>query len=462
LNFLKKINFQKALKPKLIIVLTIISVTWVNFNITFWHTKHVIDHDVAFYYSYLPATFYYNDLSQNFLKDTVNGRIEGKYFGPPLAPNGNYVFKSTMGMSLTYFPFFVAAHYYAKIFDYKVNGYSEPYHFAIQFSSLFYFIFGLIFLIRILRLYFSDTVVTLTLLFITFGTNAFYYLTVGAGMSHAVNFGFISCFIYYSILWAKEPTFKNSLVIGLSGGLLTLIRPINILIFLFFFLYNVKSLNDFTQKFKLLFENKIKIFLIAVLGILIFIPQLIYWKHQTGSYFFHSYVGEKFFFANPHVFYGLFSFRKGWLLYTPIMMFSIIGLYYLYKQKKELFYPVLIFFLIYIYVTFSWWCWWYGGSYGQRPLIDIYPLLTIPFACFLVQLQNSILLKKRIVYSAMTLLLLLNIFQSMQAKWNTIHFDSMCKEAYFDAFLRLTKNPEREQYLKHPDIDKAKAGLEEY
>src|SRR6185436_10253555 len=118
--------------------------------------------------------------------------------------------------------------------------------------------------------------------------------------------------------------------------------------------------------------------MMAVLGILIFLPQLFYWKHQTGSWFFNSYLNEHFYFNNPHVFYGLFSFRKGWLVYTPIMFFALAGLYTLFKTMKEFFYPVLILFLLYIYVAFSWWCWWYGGSYGQRALIDIYPFLAVP------------------------------------------------------------------------------------
>jgi len=459
---LKIIRLIKDFNPKLVIALTIIVVTWVNFNITFWQSKKVIEYDVAFYYSYLPSVFYYHDISQNFLKDTVNQNIEKNYFVPSKLKNGDYVFKSTMGMALSYLPFFTAAHIFAKVFNYEVNGYSEPYHFAIQFSSLFYFIFGLLFLIKTLQLYFTDIIVSLVLICIIFGTNTLYYLTIGAGMSHAVNFGLISAFVYYTIKWHQRASFKHSILIGLIGGMLTLIRPINILIFLFFFLYNIKSAKDLLRKSLVFFKYKIHVLTIALLGILICLPQLIYWKYQTGSWFFNSYVGEHFYFKNPHILYGLFSFRKGWLIYTPIMAFALIGIYYLYKTMKEFFIPASALILIYLYVAFSWWCWWYGGSYGQRSLIDIYPVLALPFAAFLFHLHNSSVLKKSVSYSLMIMFILLNIFQTMQAKWNTIHFDSMTKEAYFDAFLRLTKNPEREKFLKHPDIEKAKAGLEEY
>ena len=459
---MKLLNLIKEFHPKIIIGLTIIVVTCVNFNITFWSSTKVIEEDVAFYYSYLPSAFYYKDISQHFLNDTSNQFIETKYFGHSKPVNSNFVFKGTMGMAVSYLPFFVCAHFYAKIFSYPVTGYSEPYHFAIQFSSLLYFIFGLIFLAKILQFYFPNYIVSLVLLFITFGTNALYYLTVGSGMAHAVNFSLASCFIFYTIKWHQKSFLKRAVIIGLLGGLLTLIRPINILVFIFFFLYNVKSLKDFSKKIKLFNKYKLQIMLITALGILIFLPQLIYWKLQTGFWFFNSYQNEHFFFGNPHIFSGLFSFRKGWLIYTPIMIFALMGIYTLYKTIKEFFYPVLVLFLIYIYVAFSWWCWWYGGSYGQRSLIDIYPFLAIPFAAFLFQLQHVSLFKKRIIYSVFTLLIFLNLFQTAQAKWNTIHFDSMTKEAYSDAFLRLTKNPEREKYLKHPNLEKALKGLEEY
>lgn len=448
--------------PNNIIALTIISVVWVNFNMVRWQKKDVIDHDVAFYYSYLPSVFYYHDISQQFLNKPENDHLIALFDYPPKAPNGNYVFKSTMGMSITYLPFFIAAHYYAKIVGEPLDAYSEPYQFAIQFSSLLYFVIGLFFLIRLLRLYFPDSVISLSLFLIIFGTNVFYYLIFGAGMSHAVDFGLTCGFLYYTFQWHKQQSFKYSLFIGMIGGLLTLIRPINILIFLFFLCYNVKNVNDLKSKFRSLLHSKLPVAVIILSAFLIELPQLIYWKYQTGSFFFNSYVGEHFFFNRPQIINGLFSFRKGWLIYTPVMIFALIGFYHLRKLHREYFSASLFLFLIYIYVAFSWWCWWYGGSFGQRALIDIYPILALPLASYLLHLNQNSSLKKKLIYSVISLLILLNLHQTFQAHWNNIHYDSMTREAYFDTFFRFSKNPEAEKYLKHPDIEKAKAGMDEY
>ncbi|MDP1799796.1 MAG: hypothetical protein Q8L81_00490 [Bacteroidota bacterium] len=459
MNLLKNI---KQLNTNLVIFITLIAITWVNFNIVRWQKGNIILHDVNSYYSYLPATFYEHDLTLSFLEDSLNRKVEEKYYWPNQDKHGNKVIKMTMGMALTYLPFFGAAHVYCKLFNEEANGFSDPYHFAVQFSSLFYFLIGLIFLLRTLKLYFNRKVIFITSLSIIFGTNIIYYLTNGAGMSHAATFAFVAAFIYYTIKWHGTQTFRSAFIIGFLGGIITLIRPINILVFIIFFLYDVNSIKEFIEKIKLLLKHYWQIAIIALLGVLIFLPQLIYWKWLTGSFFINSYVGERFYFNNPHIIDGLFSFRKGWLIYSPIMIFSLIGFYYLKKNNKPFFTALLIFIPIYLYVVFSWWCWWYGGSYGQRPLIDIYPLLAIPFAAFVAHIQNSNALKRSVIYTIMVVFLLLNIFQTMQAKWNVIHYDSMTREAYFDALFRIIKNPEREKFLKHPDYEKARQGIDEY
>jgi hypothetical protein len=449
-------------RPGFIVLVTFISATWVNFNITFWASEKVLEYDVAGYYGWLPSLFYHHDLSQKFLSEEENAQIANKYFTNTQVLNGNRIFKYSMGMGITYLPFFALSHLYCKITGVPTTGFSEPYHMGVQFSSLFYFLIGLIFLIKILRLYFNDVIVTLTLLFTVFGTNAFYYITVGGGMSHAVDFSLVCIFIWHTIQWNNNPSLKNTLILGLTGGFLTLIRPINILVFVFFALYKISSWESLKSKLRFLLHQWMKLIIIGVVAFLVFLPQLIYWKKYTGSWLFNSYVGEHFYFNHPHIFYGLFSYRKGWFVYTPIMLFACAGFYFLYKQRREIFTGALVVFILYLYVAFSWWCWWYGGSYGQRSLIDIYPLMALCLGAFLYYIHHSGALKKWVVYTVMILLLLLNLFQTAQAKWNTIHFDSMTKDAYWDAFLRLTKNPEREKFLKHPDIEKAKAGLEEY
>jgi hypothetical protein len=188
------------------------------------------------------------------------------------------------------------------------------------------------------------------------------------------------------------------------------------------------------------------------------LPQLLYWHYATGHFFFNSYVEEGFYFSEPHVIKALFGFRKGWLIYTPIMLLSLIGIWLIYKTKKSYFYSILIFTSIYIYVAFSWWCWWYGGSYGQRVMIDIYPILALPLAAFLHWVSDLKKFPKKIWIIAISALTLLNLFQTTQAKFNIIHYDSMTFDSYVKAFGVMTNNNEIKKLLQKPDYENALKG----
>jgi hypothetical protein len=458
MSFIKRIN---VFKLQVILTLVIISVTWVNFNQVLWKHLDVVKHDVVNYYSYLPAFFYEKDLSLSFLNDTVNQKIEKQFYAPNYTPEGKPVIKMSMGMSVSYLPFFALAHVYAKYFNYPVNGFSEPYQFALQFSSLFYYLLGLWFLWKVLRIYFSKETSTLTLFLISFATNVFFYLTIIAAMSHIVGFAFISMFIYFTIKWHNLFQWKHLLLIGFIGGCLTLVRPINFLVFLFFALYGIQNPADFFKRIHLFLEKKWMILVMCVLAFLIVLPQLLYWHYVSGHYFFNSYVGEHFFFNKPHFVEALVGFRKGWLIYTPIMLFSLVGFFVVHQYLKTLSFALMVFVGIYVYVAFSWWCWWYGGSFSQRVMIDIYPFLAIPFAAFITHLSVQQKRVKQVVGSLFVFFTLLNLFQTMQAKYNIIHYDSMTVENYFRVFGTITTKPDANKYLKIPDYESAKLGKEE-
>lgn len=444
-----------------IVALTVVSVGWVHLNQARWKSDNVIVHDVLNYYSYLPAFFYEHDLSMSFLSDKVNKSVEATRYFPNVTPEGRRVIKTSMGMAITYLPFFGLAHVFCEVFNFPMDGYSAPYQMMVLLSTLFYYVIGLFFLNRLLRRFYPAPIVNLTLCCLTFATNVFFYLCLAVGLSHVIGFAFVSMFLYYTVKWYEKPDLRTAMLIGCIGGFLVLVRPINGLIFIFFALYNLSSPKQIWEKITWLTTHASHLFVIAVCAFLTFLPQLCYWKFSTGWFVFNSYVGEHFYFSNPHVLLGLFGFRKGWLVYTPIMSFSLIGLIQLRKNFPQFFSAILILFLIYVYVAFSWWCWWYGGSFGQRVLIDIYPLLAFPFASFVLYLRVMSTVKKRFFYFVFFVLFLLNLFQTVQAKYNIIHFDSMTFENYREVFFTIAKKPDCEKFLKHPDYNRAQQGLDE-
>jgi len=191
----------------------------------------------------------------------------------------------------------------------------------------------------------------------------------------------------------------------------------------------------------------------------VFVPQFLFWKHNLGTWLWYSYGEEGFFFNNPQIINGLFSFRKGWLIYTPVMIFALFGIYTLLKTNRQFFIPLITFTILNIYVIFSWWCWWYGGSFGSRPMIDSYPLMAISLGSFLV-FSNKFKPLRIIVYALVLLMTTLSVFQTQQYKRGALHFDSMSREAYFLTFGKLYITNEFLDALAPPDYEAAKKGIQ--
>ncbi len=449
-------TFKMSNKNKRLSIYTIwiiiISVIWIQFNHKHWRNfKSVIQWDVVNYYQYLPATFDYGDLSLKFI-DKDQSLLKWKFW-PYVSPIGKYSDKMTMGLSFMYLPFYLIGQIQAYITNEPTDGFSSPYSFWLLFSSLFYVIIGFYYLRKVLLKYFSDGIVSLTIASIFFGTNLLYYTTLNAPMPHSYLFSLFSIFIYYTIKWHEKINIKNSIIIGILLGLISLIRPSSTIIIIFFIFYSITTRASLINKTKLFLNKRKYLMIIGIISFIIWIPQLIYWKYTTGDYFFFSYQNERFFFNNPQIIKGLFGFRKGWFIYTPLMFFAVTSIFLLLKKQKEFFLPIIIFTILNIYIILSWWCWWYGGTFGHRAFVESYAILSIPFALLLSYgiKQNRF---TRITTIALVFILIIHqIYQTIQLNYKAIHYDSMSKEAYMDSFLRILPSSKFESLLSYPDYE---------
>ena len=441
-----------------VVLLILVVIVWNNFNNKYWlRDKGIVKHDVISYYGYLPAAIIYKDLSFGFIFE------HGAFFHDKIwvakAPNGGRYLKMTMGLSFMYAPFFLAGHAFAYITGAEPNGFSMPYMFFLQFSSLFYMLLGLIILRRLLLRHFHDWISALVLFALVFGTNLFYYTTREAAMPHAYNFFLFALFIWITIKWHEQHRIKHALALGLVYGLISLIRPSNALIAIFFVLYNVKSFRELGMRPIIFIQNWHHILVIIFSAFLVFLPQFLFWKANTGSWLLYSYGDEGFFFTNPQIINGLFSYRKGWLLYTPLMIFALAGIFLLVRKQKQFFAPILVFTVLNIYVVYSWWCWWYGGSFGSRPMIDSYAMMAIALAGFIDWFASS-KPRKTVIIVFVLILSGHGVFQTLQYQKSAIHYDAMSKAAYWKSFGNLFPDHYYYDLLEPPDYQAAKKGVQ--
>jgi glycosyltransferase involved in cell wall biosynthesis len=470
----------------LTLLITVMTVTMLSEK--HWkEEQRVIEWDAISYYAYLPATFIYHDLSLSFA-DNYTGPHRFIIW-PERGPEGKYVIKTSMGLSILWTPFFLAGHAVAHITGADTGGYSPPYKFFLLVSALFFLTTGLIYLRKILLVHASDAVTAMILAAFVTGTNLFWYTLYQGTMSHVYSFALISAFIWYSMKWHEEQISRGSysstreqsrqsrktitgtrlwpgLRLGLLLGLITLIRPTNIIIIIFLLLYGIATGETLRGRIRELTASYSSLAVIALAALLVWVPQLIYWREMTGQWLYFSYGSdERFFFADPAIIKGLFSWRKGLFLYTPVMIFAFAGIISLWRRRSPHALPVTIFVPLNIYLIFSWWCWWYGGGFGQRAFIDSYALMAVAGATLLTAglgtgKTGAKRWLRKLIPAAFLLLTSLGIMQNIQYYNGAIHWDSMTREAYIDSFGRIHPSARFHDLLEAPDYDKAREGLD--
>ena len=430
----------------------------INFSIgKFEKPKDVIKDDVVIYYQYLPLIFIYNDIK--FEKKYGEGSTKDCIFWPMYTPEWKSVIKMTTGLAILYSPFFFIAHSIALLFDYNADGYSQPYTTMLLISTIFYLAIGLYFLKKTLKHYlFSDTIIAITILLLGLGTNLLCYASQSAPMPHVYLFCLISIFFYYTIKWYQSPTIKNSLIVGFTTGLTTLTRPSDGIIIILFILYGISNFADIKTRIILFRKKFFFLLLIIVSAFLVFVPQFVYWKIATGHFFYYSYNDERFFFNQPRIIEGLFSFRKGWFVYTPMMLFAFAGMFLMTNELKKLRSAIWLFTFVNFYIIFSWWCWWYGGSFGLRSMIDSYAIMALPLASTIGYVNTNKKILKIGFYSSAIFFIWLNIFQTYQFENKVMHYDGLNRKLYFKIFGKTKWKPEYDEAATSIDAREAKLG----
>lgn len=391
--------------------------------------------DAQAYYAYLPAIFIYQDFDYQFIETKAKPHYaEGaiKDFVIELE-DGEKVNKTFPGVTILYSPFFIAGHLTALIFNKPADGFSSSYQIWFIIGLYVYLFFGLVFMRKVLeKLNFSTKTALFCVFLIVFGTNIFFYTVYDQSVTHIHNFFMINGLILCLLNYKSDAKIKWLLI---AVGLLALIgitRPTNILVLgLIAFFFPSKDFH--LSILKTLFSKQIWKFLLTALPILA-LP-FVLWKVQTGHWIVYSYGEEGFNFADPYFASFLFSYTKGWMTYTPIVIpILIIGLILLFKENKKQFAIAVLFYLISIYVFSSWWCWYYGAGMSQRVMIDHYLLMAFLLAVIIKSIWTKPLLRYSLM-SIFSVLAFFNVAQAYQIKNGIIKNGSATAEQYWDNFL---------------------------
>ena len=431
LDFLKK----NARKTAILLIVSLFTLKFTGkiTDVVQGKSTCVCSYDGYGYYMYLTQFFQYRNLTlqQNELQAVQDKYCQGVYvYQLKKMDNGNNLDIYHMGQAYLQLPAYTIGHFFAKTLGYPKDGFSKPYHITYLLNALFFILLGIYFLNKILKLFFSDQVSALLLLIIYFGTNFWATAIHAYQLQHIYLFALVGL-LFYSLLKFKDSQKKKHLIVAaLTLGLISSIRPTHVLLGLLPLLMLRKVYTS-----KLAYWKSLLLFPAA--GLLFNLPQLFYWKILGGSWFILNMHVEEIVIVDPHILDFLFSYKKGWLLYSPVFLLLIPGFIQLYKRRKDLFWPIFGSALLAIWIFASWECWWFAASFGSRAMVDLYPLLVLPLGFAIVYLG-----KAKLTSWAMMLFVFftlgLSVFQSEQFSIGYLHPDRMTKAHYWYIFGKLS------------------------
>lgn len=431
-NMIRLINFFQSIINELLILFLLVFLI----NNYIGSADQTIKADGIGYYDYLPSVFIHHDINRANLnmQATPENFTRLKSLGVYVNYKQSMVNKYPCGTAILEAPFFFAANLNADKVISTESGYQPQYHRFIYYSALFYLFLSILFLKKLLKLYDckSSTIVFLQLLLVL-GTSVTNYVNYDAAFSHVYSLFAITAFLYFVKAYFVSHESSDFLAAAIMLGLVILIRQVNGMV-VFFIPFLAGSWQQLKDEFFVLFRKLPRTILGIIIVLVLISVQSYLWFLQTGEFFVYTYQGEGFNFSKPEIFNVLFSYQKGLFIYTPVLLFSAISLIWFIVKRR--YYEVITWFMFFMFITYvisSWWCWYYGASYGMRVYIDYYPIFFILMA---VMFDKLAIWVKFLYVIPSVFLIYLNVIQTYQYKEYILHWGEMDKEWYWTVFMK--------------------------
>jgi len=295
---------------------------------------------------------------------------------------------------------------------------------------------GLWIIRRVLLGFFKEGAVAGALVIVVFGSNYLDYSSMNAAMTHNYLFTVYAGLLALTISFYENPSYRKAAGIGALVGLAALTRPTEILSAVLPLMWGLYfPLGKFLrERLNFLRSHLPKFLLAAMLTGAVGFLQLLYWKWVGGDWLIYSYQDQGFSWLHPHIMDCLFSYRAGWWIYSPLMVLPLVGFPFLAVKNQRIFWPSLAFSFLFMYVTFAWDIWWYGGSLGQRAMVQAYAVLLLPLTA-LTEWVHSKKILPFLFYILVGLGIYHNLWITHQAHKGGLFVPEQVTERYFKNIL---------------------------
>lgn len=349
------------------------------------------------------AVYYYASLRSIVVDKDLDFKNEYEYFHSqtstftgnrkiPKIPDQNPVTKKLpvkypIGSAIFLLPPFFLTHSLI-----QSDGYNLIYQTITSLSSLIYGFSGLLLIYNLGKKIFDAKIALMGTLSIWLATPLVYYMTMEPLNSQSLSFFSVSLFIYFWFVTRKERMLYQWIILGIIGGLMGMVRYQDLLFILIPLIDTLRKY--FFMKVIFLF------FVILTISIQFGVNNYLY-----GFPFNTGYGDAGFpYLTSPKIFYSLFSFERGLLVWSPILIFAFIGLYWLIKRFKLVGSLLLLSVMIQVYVVGSWADPSQGDSFGNRILLNS----SVIFALGLMQFLKEINIRQKLSLIIISLFILTN------------------------------------------------------
>jgi len=305
--------------------------------------------------------------------------------------------KYPIGAPMLWSPFYLLGHVWLKGLNllggnWRAEGYIYPYQRAIGLASLLYGFVGLVLVYRVLRRYFARNLATLSTLGICTTSFLVWYLTVDNSMVHGVSmFATTQClFLWHR--FRQGPERRHWLWLGAAAGIMTAVRwqdgvfavlPVADWLWTS---WRARTGGYGTR----LRAIGLDIAAFGVAGLVVFLPQLVFWKAVFGSWVYlptreHGF-GPGW--IPPFMVDVLVSSNRGLLSWTPVVTFSLVGLLLFARRHGRVALVLAAGVLGQVWVNGAVEIWWGGVGFGARRFSNSILVFAVGLASLLSAFQR--------------------------------------------------------------------------
>jgi hypothetical protein len=331
----------------------------------------------------------------------------------------------SVGPAILWAPFLITAHLAVLSYDalgghIAADGFSEPYLVAMALGTALYGFLAIWISFRLARKYVAERWAFLASVTIWFASSLPVYMYFNPSWSHAHSAFMVALFLYY---WdhtrASRTSFQWALL-GLIAGLMMDVYYPNAVLLLFpllesLALYSKNWLAKQPELFGRTFLNNL---IFAGATLIAFLPTFVTKNIIYGSFLNFGY-REGWIWSSPALLKVCFSAQHGLFSWTPVVFFSLVGLFFLRKTDPSLGLYSLLVFAAFLYVIGCYQDWNGLSSFGNRFFVSLTAIFVLGLSGFISYVARVVSERRVVVFAPVVAAVLILWNLGLIFQWGT-------------------------------------------